>query len=188
MSESSYPNPDVGSRNWKALCKVEDGVPVKIDDSPLSWRTDSGERPTDEYLAWAGYYEFIDAQDPVYDQNTHKLSTPEVSDFIVNSVTKTVTRQKTAVALSSAELEELRSQRLSQIRDIRNQRLADSDWTQAADISESVRTEWATYRQNLRDLILSVGDPLQFNSWPTPPRLGPEGTKPGPEDNDVYSN
>ena len=41
-----------------------------------------------------------------------------------------------------------------QVRLIRNARLLQSDWTQAVDspLSEAKKTEWATYRQALRDM------------------------------------
>ena len=43
---------------------------------------------------------------------------------------------------------------ISELREIRNKLLSGSDWTQAADspLSNSKKTEWATYRQALRDL------------------------------------
>ncbi|MFS0709869.1 phage tail assembly chaperone [Brevundimonas phoenicis] len=54
-------------------------------------------------------------------------------------------------------------------RDFRSQRnalLSASDWTQMADsnLSPERQAEWATYRQRLRDLDLTV-EP----DWPTPP-------------------
>ena len=37
-----------------------DGVPTELDDTPLSWITDDGTSPpSNEYLAWAGYYEYV---------------------------------------------------------------------------------------------------------------------------------
>lgn len=173
MSEVSYPNPDVGSRNWQSLCKVENSVAIKIDDTPLRWRTDSGQRPTDEYLAWSGYYEFIDEPDPVYDPKSQKLITPEVSEFIVDDENHTVTRKKTVVDLTTAEIDELRSRKMDEIRGIRNDMLNQSDWTQGLDQDPTFRDEWSVYRQTLRDLPTTVTDALEFNSWPSPPGLGP---------------
>lgn len=45
-------------------------------------------------------------------------------------------------------------EQLALIRPIRNQKLADSDWTQLADapLTDAKKTEWATYRQGLRDV------------------------------------
>jgi len=53
----------------------------------------------------------------------------------------------------------------------RNQLLADCDWTQTADkggLSDSKVTEWATYRQSLRDLPTASGWPHTV-TWPTKP-------------------
>jgi hypothetical protein len=55
------------------------------------------------------------------------------------------------------------------IRYIRNKLLADSDWTQLVDspLSSSKKTEWATYRQSLRDLT----DNLDSNGVATYPSV-----------------
>ena len=52
----------------------------------------------------------------------------------------------------------------------RNRRLAVSDWTQMSDVpmSGELRTEWATYRQALRDLDVS-GTDFAAVAWPTSP-------------------
>ena len=63
------------------------------------------------------------------------------------------------------------------LREERNQRLAETDWTQGRDVSLSNDTDWKNYRQALRDLpsksnpkLDSVGD-LDMSSvtWPTKP-------------------
>lgn len=56
------------------------------------------------------------------------------------------------------------------LRNRRNGYLTDSDWTQAADspLSDSKKAEWATYRQQLRDLPSNTSDPLNPN-YPTKP-------------------
>lgn len=49
--------------------------------------------------------------------------------------------------------------------------LKESDWTQLADkgaLSDSKVTEWATYRQSLRDLPTASGWP-HTHTWPTKP-------------------
>ena len=54
------------------------------------------------------------------------------------------------------------------IRTPRNVLLAESDWTQLPDspLTDAKKTEWATYRQALRDLPASTDDPIV---WPTQP-------------------
>lgn len=53
------------------------------------------------------------------------------------------------------------------IREQRDQLLSDSDWTQVADVPVN-KTEWATYRQALRDVPSQDGFPWSVN-WPTKP-------------------
>jgi len=56
---------------------------------------------------------------------------------------------------------------------IRNQRsdiLYKSDWTQipGSPLTDDKKAAWATYRQQLRDLVIEGSCPLEF-VWPTPP-------------------
>jgi hypothetical protein len=53
------------------------------------------------------------------------------------------------------------------IRNDRNKRLADSDWTQLAD-STADKAAWATYRQALRDITTQAGFPWNV-TWPDAP-------------------
>jgi hypothetical protein len=52
------------------------------------------------------------------------------------------------------------------IRNERNRRLAESDWTQGKDIPDSVSGPWAIYRQALRDLPSTITEPCTFTNWP----------------------
>jgi hypothetical protein len=54
------------------------------------------------------------------------------------------------------------------VRDERNQKLQASDWTQMPDVTIPNKTEWATYRQELRD-VTNQPDPFSI-VWPTPPQ------------------
>jgi Phage tail assembly chaperone protein len=53
------------------------------------------------------------------------------------------------------------------MRDQRNQKLSDSDWTQLADSPEN-KAAWATYRQALRDVPTQAGFPWEVQ-WPQQP-------------------
>jgi hypothetical protein len=55
----------------------------------------------------------------------------------------------------------------SSVRNERNSRLAACDWTQLSDSSAN-SSEWATYRQQLRDLPSTEGFPHSV-TWPTKP-------------------
>ena len=59
---------------------------------------------------------------------------------------------------------------LMMLREQRNKKLAESDWTQYNDspMSDSKKTEWATYRQSLRD-ITSSSQSIFSVTWPTEP-------------------
>jgi len=52
-----------------------------------------------------------------------------------------------------------------EVRAERNTKLADTDWTQAADVPQSVKDSYAPYRQALRDLTTQSGFPNQV-IWP----------------------
>ena len=64
-----------------------------------------------------------------------------------------------------------------EMRRVRDSMLVDSDWTQASDspLSDDKKTEWATYRQALRNLPLNAKPKLDENvnltgvTWPTRP-------------------
>ena len=55
----------------------------------------------------------------------------------------------------------------SEIRELRNQLLSECDWTQLSDVSESIRTSYQSYRQDLRD-ITNQSDPFSI-VWPEKP-------------------
>lgn len=59
------------------------------------------------------------------------------------------------------------SEEAVKVREQRNQKLKDSDWTQLAD-SPMDKTAWATYRQSLRDVTSQSGFPWTV-AWPNVP-------------------
>ena len=74
-----------------------------------------------------------------------------------------------------AELDAAEPMRL--LREERFRLLAECDWTQGADVPNSIKTAWQTYRQALRDLPASSSPKLDSNydldltsvTWPTKP-------------------
>jgi len=78
------------------------------------------------------------------------------------------------VLRSENEKQSLISQRdvytLESLRSDRDDLLAASDWTQSPDspLSDNKKAEWATYRQQLRDLPANTSDPAN-PSWPEKP-------------------
>jgi len=70
---------------------------------------------------------------------------------------------------SSEDIETRKNEKWEEVRDIRDNLLAQSDWTQFQDspITGSLLTDWQTYRQGLRD-ITSQENPYSL-TWPTKP-------------------
>lgn len=71
------------------------------------------------------------------------------------------------IQLSNEETQRIEADRVAQIREDRNNRLSESDWTQLPDVPVDTAA-WATYRQALRDLPTQEGFPLNI-TWPTKP-------------------
>ena len=80
------------------------------------------------------------------------------------------------IELTAEEIQELNDRAaaadldFSMVRSQRNNMLSVCDWTQLADASLGAHTaeEWATYRQELRDLP-SAHSKVSEVVWPTPP-------------------
>ena len=60
------------------------------------------------------------------------------------------------------------AERAKAVRDDRNKRLSDCDWTQLPDNPLANKADWATYRQQLRDVTSQTGFPWEV-TWPTEP-------------------
>ena len=75
------------------------------------------------------------------------------------------------VGLSDAQVQAIVAQEaLDQLRQYRDRKLSESDWTQFQDspITGSKLTEWQTYRQDLRDITDTYSN-IQEVVWPTKP-------------------
>jgi hypothetical protein len=68
---------------------------------------------------------------------------------------------------SAEEVTERTDDEAASVRQDRNQRLADCDWTQLPDAPVDA-TAWATYRQTLRDVTAQQGFPWNV-IWPSTP-------------------
>ena len=78
--------------------------------------------------------------------------------------------------MTSEEMTQRNISNFRQLRRERNQKLMDSDWTQASDypsfifpLSDAKREEWTTYRQSLRDLPATADMTAWPDVWPTEP-------------------
>ena len=54
------------------------------------------------------------------------------------------------------------------LRDERNLKLAETDWTQMPDVPEEIKTAWQVYRQALRDIPENYSNIAEV-VWPTKP-------------------
>lgn len=69
--------------------------------------------------------------------------------------------------ITQEEVESRNAAQAASVREERNAKLADSDWTQLAD-STADKATWASYRKALRDITDQAGFPLTI-TWPTQP-------------------
>lgn len=99
----------------------------------------------------------------------YNISQSLIPNNSLNTNTKTCDVTYTIKTLSSNELKERIDVLKSQIRMIRDKYLALTDFTQLLDVpfSSEVKTEFATFRQQLRDLP-NVSDPTTI-TWPSIP-------------------
>jgi hypothetical protein len=69
---------------------------------------------------------------------------------------------------SSAEIEETNAIKSTEIRNIRNILLSETDWTQGKDIPSNISEPYSIYRQSLRDISTQPGFPWDIQ-WPEKP-------------------
>lgn len=127
---------------------------------------------SDETLASYGVYVVTVADDPTYDQSTHKLERATLPVEVNGGWVL----QCNAVPLSAEEISVRRLAGEAKVRDERDSLLAATDWVvvrgaEMASISGasvSVPQEWLDYRQSLRDITAQAGFPFSV-VWPTKP-------------------
>ena len=61
-----------------------------------------------------------------------------------------------------------RQANLEELRQLRNRRLEETDWTQNPDVPEATRERWREYRQALRDITINNSTVFGI-TWPEPP-------------------
>ena len=168
----SYPDPNTGDKTWKHLVKMVDGVPTELDDTPLSWITDDGTSPpSNEYLAWAGYYEYVreDKVGLTVGFSTQKITYPSLSQATIDHTNKRVTLSPQVVDLSASEYIAKRDEKLKEIVDGKIAIISGSDWTQESGIATAIKSAWLTYRNTITGINTStITDPFAF-TWPEPP-------------------
>jgi hypothetical protein len=160
-------SPDLGTRHHANFCAVENGVAVRLAPEVLGWRTDSGERPTDEWLASNGFYGLVETPSPSVDDRAETASLEDVEAWTVSDQEQTVTQNWRVEQLSATEREELQVKQAEKVRTRRMQLLFLSDYTQVLDFVGD-REVWVAYRQALRDVPAQPGFPWDV-VWPAEP-------------------
>lgn len=94
-------------------------------------------------------------------QHTHKLVNGVQVDLTSEEIAEIEARE--AEWLAGANV-----RKAAKVREERNEKLAATDWTQAADVPQAVKDSYASYRQALRDVPSQSGFPNQI-VWPELP-------------------
>ncbi len=68
---------------------------------------------------------------------------------------------------SETEINQRIENKWEEIREIRNELLKECDWTQLSDVSSEIKSNWISYRQELRD-ITTQSNPFNI-VWPVKP-------------------
>lgn len=68
--------------------------------------------------------------------------------------------------LSSEDVSTKYQLKSSEIRDARDRMIAATDWTQSPDVPQAIKSQWALYRQALRDVPQQAEFPFNV-VWPT---------------------
>tara|TARA_R100000734_G_C3291807_1_gene83539 strand:- start:395 stop:706 length:312 start_codon:yes stop_codon:yes gene_type:complete len=58
--------------------------------------------------------------------------------------------------------------KIEALRFFRNKKLAETDWTQGADVPDAIKNAYTSYRQKLRDITKTYNDPRKV-VWPDKP-------------------
>lgn len=117
--------------------------------------------PTDEQLSDRNLVR-VSLSRP-YDALTQKLV--ECAPVLEGEFVYTVA----VASLTAEEVQAAKDSAMAQLRANRNNLLTQCDWTQVPDCSIPSKTEWATYRQALRDFPATVEDARLPVEWPHSP-------------------
>tara|TARA_R100001463_G_scaffold32244_5_gene72419 strand:+ start:9367 stop:9675 length:309 start_codon:yes stop_codon:yes gene_type:complete len=96
-----------------------------------------------------------------------------VVDFAVSAAAQEV--ELTAAEIAFTEEEQnanptVAARLMLQLREMRNKKLAETDWTQCADVPDGIKNAYVSYRQQLRDITNTYNDPTTV-VWPDKPEV-----------------
>ena len=154
------------------VIKIVDGVP---DGYPLTYsnfrlinpQTSFPELPDNSFLVDFGFYKFQYVNNPTLKRFENINEGP----IIFDSERDAWTNSWIITPFTDQQMEQARVQALVGLRNTRDQLLYGCDWTQLPDVqlTEEQILSWRTYRQQLRDYMTLVTDPLNPPPFPTPP-------------------
>ena len=135
-----------------------------LDKNPISDGCSTGEFHlwNEKYHIAEGFLPFEEIK-PEYDSNTYILRS---NDIVIDDDGKYASRSWVVIEKTEEQLLAELEAAWQSIRDTRNQLLAQSDWTQLADVPAN--PEWVVYRQTLRD-ITDMFDTPDAVIWPDKP-------------------
>jgi hypothetical protein len=121
-----------------------------------------------ETLKITHMYEYTEA-DPSRDPSATHIEVIPPLDYRAVLVSKD-SEGNIQLAPDTEKMTEMYKSEYAFIRAQRNDLLYKCDWTQipGGPLSDEKKTEWAVYRQQLRDLVIEGTCPLDFQ-WPAPP-------------------
>ena len=147
----------------------EDGSVDYLGGLPKKWGSVSGlhlSNGDDEYLKTLGWLPLVETNvTPTYNQkfDTDVITVEEDRVLLIHR----------AIDMTIGERADRDESHIEGLREIRNRRLLDSDWTQASDhsspLADDKKAEWATYRQSLRNLPATADMIAWPDVWPTEP-------------------
>lgn len=154
---------------------VENNTVVECHDYlPNNWRNHSGlhlSENNEEFLNSIGWFKITKSSlnvNPNLEQLmgfNYQIENGQVNEIpIIQPFTETEIEQKRQNEFSLF---------LSQVRQTRNEKLKESDYTQLNDVISTMDSEtiskWNQYRQQLRDFPSSFTEPAGFINWPLKP-------------------
>lgn len=129
---------------------------LKIDNSSTTFP----ENLTEDVLNVFGVYSVVRTPMP----NDY---TKNITEDVPNLVDGIYYQNWVQSEASQSEIQARIEYKWDEIRDLRNNLLSQSDWTQLIDVNLPNQSEWQSYRQQLRD-ITNQSDPFNI-VWPTKP-------------------
>ena len=148
---------------------VKDGSVDYMGTLPKSWENVTGlhlSNGDDAYLKTLGWL-------PLIETNVAPSANQTFDTDVVTEEEDRVLLTHRVRDMTAQEIADRDEGLMAMLREERDQKLLDSDWTQAPDhsspLSDVKKEEWTTYRQSLRNLPATVDMSLWPDVWPTEP-------------------